>query len=107
MKKISSQSVSRGVALLALALLPAYCSIEGFVTGETIAIDKRTNSYTDAAGVVTAIAYGMLAAALLFAAASYFTANSKRQALLAEWGWGVMIVGAVLFFAGRIVSVVQ
>jgi len=55
------RSLSRGVAAVMLALVPAYCSIDGLVTGETLAIDKRTSSYSGNAAIVTATAYALFA----------------------------------------------
>jgi hypothetical protein len=101
------RSVSRGVALALLALLPAYCSVEGLVTGETIAIDKRTYLHTGIAGVVTAISYGLAATALVIAATRYFTAASKRRAALFKWAWNISLVAGALFLAGRVVWAVQ
>ena len=101
-------SVSRGVAAALLALLPAYCAIDGLVTGETIALDKRTNSHSGIAGVVTAISYGLAATALLMAAIRYFIENAKRRAaLLYKWAWNMTLVAGALYLAGRIVWVFQ
>lgn len=86
-----------------LALLPAYCSIEGLVTGETRAIARHTHLHAGVAGIVTAIAYGLFATALVIAAVGYL---SGRTALF-KWAWHVTIVGAVLFFSGRIAWMVQ
>jgi hypothetical protein len=97
------RSVSRGVALVMLALVPAYCSVSGLVTGETLAIDKRTHSYSGSAAVVAAVAYGLFATALVIAASTYFTADPKRRKALVKWAWTVTTVAAVLFFAGRFV----
>jgi hypothetical protein len=91
----------RGVAALLLALLPAYCSLEGLVTGDTRAVARHTDWHTGAAGIVTAIAYGVLAAALVLAAVRYFSTNAKRRKTLFKWGWNVMIAGALLYFLGR------
>src|SRR5687768_10589292 len=101
------RSVSRGIALLALALIPAYCSIDGLVTGDTAALSRVADSHSGAAGVVTATSYALFATALVIAAISYFNANVKRQKKLFKWGWNVMIVAAVLFFAGRVVWIIQ
>ena len=101
------RSVSRGAATIVLALVPAYCSIDGLITGETLVIEKRTYSYTGIAAMVTAVAYGLFATALVIAAWTYFSANRKRGKALAKLAWNVTIVGAVLYFAGRIVWVVQ
>ena len=90
-----------------LALVPAYCSIDGLVTGETLALDKRTSSYTGTAAIVTAAAYGLFAAALILAACTFFIEKSKRRKALAKLAWNATILGAVLFFAGRIAWVVQ
>ena len=90
-----------------LALVPSYCSIDGLVTGETLAIDKRTDSYTGTAAVVTAIAYGLFATALILAAWTFFTTNRKRRKALAKCAWNVAVVGAVLFLVGRVVWVLQ
>ena len=103
----SVRSVSRGVALALLALLPAYCSIEGLVTGETIAIEKRTHSHTGFAGVVTATSYALAATALVIAAIRYFIADSKRRGALFKWAWNTTMVAGVLFLAGRVVWMVQ
>lgn len=101
------RSVSRGAAAVMLALVPSYCSIDGLVTGETLAIERRTDSYTGSAALVTAIAYGLFATALIIAAWTYFTTDSKRRKALAKSAWNVTVVAAVLFFAGRVVWVVQ
>ena len=107
MPKEGARSVSRGVALILLALLPAYCSIDGLVTGETHVLARRTHSFDETAGVVTAISYGLFAAALVIGAMGYFVANAKRQAALYKWGWNVAIVATVLYFTGRLVWAVQ
>ena len=107
MRAVSKRAVSRGLAAALLALLPAYCSIDGLVTGETLTLAKRTHSYDGAAGIVTAISYGLFAAALLIAATRYFVTDKKRRAALYGWGWNVMVVAAVLFFAGRLMWVMQ
>lgn len=101
------RSVSRGAAVALLALLPAYCSIDGLVTGETLVIEKRTHSYVGTAAVVTAIAYGLFAMALIVAASTYFTANSNRRRTLVKCAWNVTGVATVLYFAGRIMWFVQ
>ena len=101
------RAVSRGAALVVLALVPAYCSIDGLITGETLVIEKRTNSYTGIAAMVTAVAYGLFATALVVAAWTFFTADRKRGKALAKLAWNVTIVAAVLYFAGRIVWFVQ
>ena len=103
----AGRSVSRGIALIVLALLPAYCSIDGLLTGDTAAISRQAHSHGGTAGVVTAISYALFAAVLVIAAAGFFNANRKRQAALFKWAWHVTIVAAVLFFAGRIVWMVQ
>ena len=90
-----------------LALVPAYCAVDGLVTGETLAIEKRTHSYTGSAAIVTAVAYGLFATALIIAALTFFTADLKRRRALAKFAWNVTVVAAVLYFAGRIVWVVQ
>jgi len=56
---------------------------------------------------MTAIAYGLFAAALALAAARFFSANSKRRVALFKWAWNVTILGAVVFFSGRLAWVVQ
>jgi len=89
------------------ALWPAYFSIEGLVTGHTRAISRNAYSHTGAAGIMTAIAYGLFAAALALAAARFFSANSKRRVALFKWAWNVTILGAVVFFSGRLAWVVQ
>ena len=99
--------VSRGIATVVLALVPAYCSVDGFITGETIALDKRTNTYTGNAALVTAISYGLFAIALMIAAWTFVPADSKRQKVLAKVAWNVTAVAAVLFFAGRIMAFFQ
>ena len=107
MTDVPVRSASRGVAAALLALLPAYCSIEGLVTGDTHAIARHTHSHTGAAGIVTAIAYGLFATALVIAAIRYFSTNSKRRAALYKWAWNVTMVAAVLYFSGRFVWMVQ
>ena len=99
--------MSRGVAVALLALVPAYCSVDGLVTGDTLAMAKRTHSHSGVAGVVSAISYGFFAAALVIAAIGYLVAGSRRRAALFKWAWNVTIVAIVLFFAGRIVWVMQ
>ena len=101
------RSVSRGFAAAVLALVPAYCSIDGLVTGDTLAFEKRTHSYGGLAGIVTAISYGLFATALVIAAARYFASDSKRRRALFKWAWNVTIVAAVLFFSGRFVWMLQ
>lgn len=101
------RDVWRGVAVTLLALLPAYCSIEGLVTGETPAISKHAHWHAGAAGILTAIAYGLVAIALVIAAFRYLSANAKRRAALFKWAWNVTIAAAVLFFSGHIVWMVQ
>lgn len=101
------RSVSRGAAAVMLALVPSYCSIDGLVTGETLAIERRTHSYTGSAAAVTAIAYGLFATALIIAAWTYFTTDSKLRKALVKCAWSVAAVAAVLFFAGRFVGAVQ
>lgn len=102
MSDVRLRSVSKGVAVALLALVPAYCSMEGLLTGDTPAIDRRTHSHGGMAGVLTAVAYGLLAAALVIAAIGHFTADSRPRAALFKWAWNVAIVGAVLFFSGRL-----
>jgi hypothetical protein len=102
-----ARSVSRGVAAALLALLPAYCSLDGLISGETIAIDKRTYSHTGIAGVVTALSYGLAATALLMAATTFFMVDAKRRARLSKWAWNVTMVAGALFLAGRVVWMVQ
>jgi hypothetical protein len=104
---IDRRSMSRGVAAVMLALVPAYCSIDGLVTGETLAIERRTNSYSGNAAIVAAIAYGLFATALIIAASTFVTADSKRRKALAKCAWNVTIVAAVLFFAARFVWLMQ
>src|SRR5687767_12154722 len=104
---IDRRSMSRGVAAVMLALVPAYCSIDGLVTGETLAIERRTNSYSGHAAIVTAIAYALFATALMIAACTYFTVDSKRRKVLVKCAWHATTVAAVLFFAGRFVWLLQ
>lgn len=103
----AARSASRGIALILLALVPAYCSIDGLVTGETAAISRQAHSHGGAAGIVTAISYALFATALVVAAIGFFSASPKRRATLFKWAWNVTIVAAVLFFAGRIFWMVQ
>lgn len=93
--------------MVVLALVPAYCSIDGLVTGETLAMEKRARSYSGPAGIVTAISYGLFATALAIAAARYFASDSKRQRALFRWASNVAMVAAVLFFSGRFVWMLQ
>ena len=98
----------RGVAAILLALWPAYFSIEGLITGETRALSKAAYSpHVGAAAVVTAIAYGLFAAALILAAVRFFSANSKRRASLFKWAWNVTIGAIVVFISGRLVWMFQ
>ena len=98
----------RGVAVTLLALLPAYFSIEGLITGETRALTKSAYSpHVGAAAVVTAIAYALFAAALVLAAVRFFSANAKRRASLFKWAWNVTIGAIVVFVAGRLVWMFQ
>lgn len=107
MSGIPVGDVGRGVAAAALAILPAYLSIEGLLTGDTLALARNAYSHAGAAGIVTATGYGLFAAALALAAARYFSANAKRRAALFRGAMNVAIVAAVVFFSGRLVHVVQ
>jgi hypothetical protein len=107
MTVVPMRSVSRGTAATLLALLPAYCSIDGLVTGDTLAIARHADSFTGTAGIVAAIAYGLFATALVLAAVRYFSANSKRRAALFKWAWNVTIVAAAFFFSASFVWIVQ
>jgi hypothetical protein len=95
------RSVSRAAAAAMLALVPAYFSISGLLTGETLALERRTHSYSGNAAMVTSIAYGLFATAMMIAASTYLAADSKRRKALVKWGWRVTTMAAVLFFAGR------
>ena len=107
MKGVDTRSVARGIATVVLALVPAYCSVDGLVTGETIALDKRASSYTGHAGLLTAISYGLFAIALVIAAGTFVAADSKRRKALAKLAWNVTVVATVLFFSGRIMTIFQ
>jgi hypothetical protein len=107
MTQAAPRSLSRAVAAAVLALLPAYCSISGLVTGDTAALSRHAHSHAGAAGVVTAIAYGLFAVALLIAAARYIATAPKRRAALFKWAWNVTGAGALLFFLGRFMWTLQ
>ena len=98
----------RGVAAVLIALLPAYFSIEGFVTGQTRALAKAAYSpHVGAAAIVTAIAYALFAAALVIVAVRYFSANSRRRASLFKGAWAVTMIALLFFVSGRVVWMFQ
>ena len=98
--------VWRAVGAIALALIPAGLCVDGLVTGSTLAFARRADTYTGAVGVVTAIAYGLFAAAMVLVAAGFLSAKRKRRAAWFKWAGYVAVAGACLFFSARLLWVV-
>ena len=97
MRGVPMQDVLRGILLILLALIPAYFSVDGFVTGEAQSLSKYVHTpVTGAAAMVLSLAYGVFAAAAIIAALQYFSVVARRRATLTRWAMRVMLVGIAL-----------
>ena len=108
MSGVPANDVRRGCVLILFALLPGYLAMEGLITGHTRAFSRHGVDvpHTGTAGIVTAIAYAFMAAALILAAMHFFSANPKRRTIFARWGRIAMALGPVILLLGVIAQIV-
>jgi uncharacterized membrane protein YdcZ (DUF606 family) len=104
MSGVSAKEACKGCVLILFALIPGYLSMEGMVTGQTRVFSRFADSpQAGAAGLVTAVAYGLFAAALILAALTFFTAVAKRRSRFSRWGVRTMLVGLAFLVLGVII----
>ena len=99
----NASAVGIGVVVAIGALLMAWLSIDGLVSGETVNIGKYRHGVplSGVKGAGVAISYGAFALGLALFAVACFNSTSAAQARLLSWAKRVVIVAGLmlLFFA--------